>query len=219
MWMDLMIAKLILHLDLGVHQPIKAACIYLAFIQLAWAKTQYYDVLSDFGAGAQSLLDKTVMALGNLGFLPQFSYFPVQYMDAEGQLAVFSFPPLNSNITICRVQKWQFSGYWCSIYGSSSSLSTKFCPRTWSWGFWLSAFPKLHANGRLLAWRSYREIICECCLSGEEWLKFRCLCKPDMLARPALSCSCKPAIWPFVGIWHLLTRGSTLFASVTRLWP
>lgn len=54
-------------------------------------------------AGEESSFDKVIDAVGKLGFIPQFSYFPVQYMDSEGQLAVFSFPPLNSNITIMRV--------------------------------------------------------------------------------------------------------------------
>ena len=55
-------------------------------------------------AEAKSAFDKSVMAMGRLGFISQFSYFPVQYMDSEGELAVFAFPPLQSSITIRRVQ-------------------------------------------------------------------------------------------------------------------
>ena len=54
---------------------------------------------------SESGLDRVVMALGKLGFIKEFSYFPVLYMDPEGQLAVFSFPPLNSNIAIRRIDK------------------------------------------------------------------------------------------------------------------
>lgn len=61
------------------------------------------DLMSRICADAESTRDKVVMAFGKLGFISQFSYFPVLYMDPEGQLAVFSFPPLNSNIAIHRV--------------------------------------------------------------------------------------------------------------------
>ena len=64
--------------------------------------TSYVDT-SAIHAGEGSSFDKVINGVGKLGFIPQFSYFPVQYMDSEGQLAVFSFPPLNSNITIMRV--------------------------------------------------------------------------------------------------------------------
>jgi hypothetical protein len=46
-------------------------------------------------------VDPLVEALGRALFLPQFSVFPVLYLDAE--LSVFQFPPLSSNIAVRRV--------------------------------------------------------------------------------------------------------------------
>ena len=69
------------------------------FIRVCQSATIYW-----YAAGEGSTFDKFINALGKLGFIQQFSYFPVQYMDPGGQLAVFSFPPLKSNITIMRVK-------------------------------------------------------------------------------------------------------------------
>ena len=40
-------------------------------------------------------------ALGRAGFFPQFAVFPVLYLDED--MAVFRFPPLNSNIAVRKV--------------------------------------------------------------------------------------------------------------------
>ena len=57
------------------------------------------------GAGGASesegTLDRVVGALGRAGFFPQFAVFPVLYLDED--MAVFRFPPLNSNIAVRRV--------------------------------------------------------------------------------------------------------------------
>jgi len=41
------------------------------------------------------------MLMGKLGFISAFSYFPVLFVDSD--LAIFSFPPLKSNIAVHRV--------------------------------------------------------------------------------------------------------------------
>eukprot|EP00877_Chromochloris_zofingiensis_P007624 jgi/Chrzof1/3114/Cz12g12150.t1 len=45
--------------------------------------------------------DQMIGVLGRAAFLPQFAVFPVLYLD--DQLAVFSFPPLKSNIAVRKV--------------------------------------------------------------------------------------------------------------------
>ena len=45
-------------------------------------------------------MDSAVNVLGKAAFLPQFAVFPVKYLDAD--MAVFTFPPLNSLIAVRR---------------------------------------------------------------------------------------------------------------------
>ncbi|QDZ26023.1 hypothetical protein HOP50_20g85740 [Chloropicon primus] len=56
------------------------------------------------GDGEKKFVDRFVNAVGNVGFLPAFSLFPVLAYDDEGGRAVFRFPPLQSNIAIERVE-------------------------------------------------------------------------------------------------------------------
>ena len=53
------------------------------------------------GPEAEGILDRVVGALGRAGFLPQYAVFPVLYLDDD--MAVFRFPPLNSNIAVRKV--------------------------------------------------------------------------------------------------------------------
>ncbi|KAK9843722.1 hypothetical protein WJX81_003629 [Elliptochloris bilobata] len=62
----------------------------------------------DFGSnslrpslGSEGALDRVVGALGRAGFFSHFAVFPVLYLDDD--MAVFRFPPLNSNIAVRRV--------------------------------------------------------------------------------------------------------------------
>lgn len=45
-------------------------------------------------------MDSAINALGRAAFFPQFAVFPVDYLDAD--MAVFTFPPLNSMIAVRR---------------------------------------------------------------------------------------------------------------------
>ena len=50
--------------------------------------------------GMGGVVDSVVNALGRAAFLPQFAVFPVKYLDAD--MAVFTFPPLNSSLIAVR---------------------------------------------------------------------------------------------------------------------
>ncbi len=52
--------------------------------------------------GIGNLVDSAINALGRAAFFPQFAVFPVDYLDAD--IAVFTFPPLNSRIAVQRVR-------------------------------------------------------------------------------------------------------------------
>ena len=52
-------------------------------------------------AGEEQPWDGLIMALGKLGFISAFSYFPVDYVDSS--LAVFRFDPLKSFIAVRRI--------------------------------------------------------------------------------------------------------------------
>ena len=47
--------------------------------------------------------DRVISSLGRVMFFEQLAAFPVLYLDSD--LAVFRFPPLQSNIAVCRVTR------------------------------------------------------------------------------------------------------------------
>lgn len=53
------------------------------------------------GGAMAASIDAAIGAAGRAAFFPQFALFPVLYVDAD--LAVFKFPPLDSNIAVRRV--------------------------------------------------------------------------------------------------------------------
>jgi hypothetical protein len=44
-----------------------------------------------------------INAIGQLGFLPSLSRFPVRFMDAQAGVCVFEFPPLQTVIAARRL--------------------------------------------------------------------------------------------------------------------
>ena len=47
--------------------------------------------------------DKVITALGRVAFFHDLATFPVLHLDAAGGVAVFRFPPLDSNIAVVKV--------------------------------------------------------------------------------------------------------------------
>ncbi|CAG9460263.1 unnamed protein product [Pedinophyceae sp. YPF-701] len=60
------------------------------------------DVDSASRAAARSSADNVITQMGRLAFFPQFSKFPVLYLDDD--ICVFKFPPLDSAIACARIK-------------------------------------------------------------------------------------------------------------------
>ncbi len=54
----------------------------------------------DRAAGAAGVFDSAVQIIGKAAFFPQFSQFPVRYLDSN--MAVFTFPPLRDSLIAVR---------------------------------------------------------------------------------------------------------------------
>ena len=67
-----------------------------------WIDLEDGEDPKDF-ADCVSAVDGAIDAIGRLGFLPSFAFFPVHFFDAKSGTCVFEFPPLRSNIAAKRV--------------------------------------------------------------------------------------------------------------------